>query len=303
VPVFADVEPDTCNVSARTIEPRLSARTRAIIVTHLFGQPCAMDEIQRLAAARRIPVIEDCAQALLARYDGQPVGSLGTMGCFSLQQGKHMTAGEGGMVVTRDQRLARRLFLFINKGWGYGDAAPDHYFLALNSRLSELQAAVALAQLAKLPDMIRRRIEAARALTARLTGLEGVAAPTPAPRTEPAYWRYVLRVDPGVVPGGAVALAGRLAARGIASAPRYIQKPAFRCAVFRDQRTFGASRFPFTLARPEAVDYDAARFPGAFAALDRLLVLPWNERYRPEHVERVAAAVEDSVADLRRMGV
>lgn len=303
VPVFADVEPDTCNVSARTIEARLSERTRAIVVTHLFGQPCAMDDILRLAAARGIPVIEDCAQAFLARHGGQCVGSLGTIGCFSLQQGKHITTGEGGLVVTRDERLARRLFLFINKAWGYGDAEPDHYFLALNSRLSELQAAVALAQLAKLPEMVHRRVEAAALLTARLAGLEGVATPTPASGTEPTYWRYCLRIDPDVVAGGAVAVAARLAARGIASAPRYIQKPAFRCRIFRDQRTFGASRFPFTLARPEAVDYDPARFPGTFAGLERLLVLPWNERYRAEHVERLAAAVEASVAELRRTGV
>ena len=82
-----------------------------------------------------------------------------------------------------------------------------------------------------------------------------------------------------MLPGGAVALAPRLKQKGIAAAPRYIQKPAFRCEVFRDQRTFGESRWPFTLARPEAVDYRRSRFPGTFEALDGILVLPWNERF------------------------
>lgn len=91
IPVFADVDARTCNVTAETIEPRLSERTRAIIVTHLFGNPVEMAPILDLAKRRSIPVIEDCAQAFLARSGGRPVGTLGAIGCFSLQQGKHIT--------------------------------------------------------------------------------------------------------------------------------------------------------------------------------------------------------------------
>ena len=83
------------------------------------------------------------------------VGTIGAIGCFSLQQGKHITTGEGGLVVTDDAALARRMFLYINKAWGYGDQKPDHYFLALNYRMSELQGAVAVAQLPKLPEVVR----------------------------------------------------------------------------------------------------------------------------------------------------
>ena len=84
----------------------------------------------------------------------------------------------------------------------------------------------------------------------------------------------------------------------VASAPRYIQKPAFRCAIFAEQRTFGSSRYPFTLARPEALDYSSERFPGTFAALDAMLVLPWNERYEAQHVDYLAEAVTDAVTAL-----
>src|SRR5262245_28483779 len=152
IPVFADVDPRTGNVTADTIAACLSDRTRGIVVTHLFGVPCEMEPILQLAKTHRLPVIEDCAQAFLAEYDGQPVGRLGTIGCFSLQQGKHITTGEGGLVTTNDDALAKRVFYFLNKAWGYGDPQPDHYFIALNYRLSELQGAVAVAQLQKLND-------------------------------------------------------------------------------------------------------------------------------------------------------
>ena len=158
IPVFADVDPLTCNVTAKTIEARISPKTKAIIVTHLFGCPCNMTEIMDLANSRAIPVIEDSAQAFMAEHAGQGVGTFGAIGCFSLQQGKHITTGEGGIVVTDDPDLARRAFLHIHKAWGYGDEHPDHYFLALNYRMSELQGAVALAQLPKLAGVAKSRV-------------------------------------------------------------------------------------------------------------------------------------------------
>jgi dTDP-4-amino-4,6-dideoxygalactose transaminase len=141
IPVFADVDPDTYNVTARTIAPVITKHTRAIIVTHLFGNPADMDPIMALGRQHAIPVIEDCSQAYFAEYHGRRVGTIGAIGCFSLQQGKHMTCGEGGLVITEDAGFARRVRLFVNKAWGYGDAKPDHYFLAPNYRMTELQGA------------------------------------------------------------------------------------------------------------------------------------------------------------------
>jgi perosamine synthetase len=300
IPVFADVDPDTLNVTAATIEPRLSAKTRAILVTHLFGNPCEMTEIMALAQARGIPVIEDCAQALMASHDGRPVGTLGAIGTFSLQQGKHVTVGEGGLVVTKDAALARRMYLFINKAWGYGDPNPDHYFLALNYRMSEVLGAVAVAQLPKLDAVAQRRITAAAALTAQLRGLAGIETPRVGRRSVHTYWKYCLQVDGQVVADGSPGLGRLLKENGIASSPRYIQKPAFMCEVFQKQRTFGNSRFPFTLARPEAVDYDRSRFPGTFRGLERVLVLPWNELYTDDHVAYIARSIHEAVERLRR---
>jgi dTDP-4-amino-4,6-dideoxygalactose transaminase len=259
-----------------------------------------MTEIMELANSRAIPVIEDSAQAFMAEHQGQGVGTFGAIGCFSLQQGKHITTGEGGLVVSNDSELARRIFLHINKAWGYGDEQPDHYFLALNYRMSELQGAVAVAQLPKLPDVVERRVESARVLTEALKGLPGIETPPVAEGDRHTYWKYCLRVDSEVVQGGSPGLGAALKESGIASAPRYIQKPSFMCEVFQKQRTFGTSRYPFTLARPEAIDYDPTKFPGTYSGLEGILVLPWNEKYTPEHVRYIGDSVTAAVHGLTR---
>jgi dTDP-4-amino-4,6-dideoxygalactose transaminase len=299
IPVFADVDPKTCNVTAESIARCLSPKTKAIMVTHLFGNPCEMGPIMELANARKIPVIEDCAQSFLAQCDGKWVGRIGAIGCFSLQQGKHITTGEGAIVVTDDENYARRMFLHVNKAWGYGDAKPDHYFLALNYRMSELQGAVALAQLDKLAGSVSSRVALARKMNEALTGIPGIEVPWVARVNTHVFWKYCLRVDARVIEGGSPGLGAALAKRGIACAPRYIQKPAFRCQVFRDQRTFGNSRWPFTLARPEAVDYSDVRFPGTLQGLEGILVLPWNEKYEPEHVDYIAMSIRECVDALK----
>jgi perosamine synthetase len=299
IPTFADVDPHTYNITAATIERALSPKTKAIIVTHLFGNPCEMGPIMALARSRGIPVIEDCAQAFLATYGGAYVGTLGAIGCFSLQQGKHITCGEGGIVVTGDPALARRMYLFINKAWGYGDPDPDHYFLALNYRMSELQGAVALAQLEKLETVVQRREDLADQLNGMLAGLPGVETPVVTDNAVHTYWKYCVRVDDTLVRDGAVGLARALRESGIFTVPRYIQKPAFMCEVFAKRRTFGNSGFPFTLARPEALDYSRDRFPGTFDALEHVLVVPWNDRFTYEHVAHIGASIRDAVERLR----
>ena len=301
IPVFADVDPRTYQVTAETIEKKLTRRTRAIVVTHLFGNACEMDEILELAARRGLPVIEDCAQAFGASHAGRAVGTMGAIGCFSLQQGKHITAGEGGMVVTRDPALHRRMVLFSDKAWGYGDAKPDHYFLAPNYRMTELAGAVALAQLGKLDRMIEARVKTADELSAKIAGLRGVEAPFVARGVRHSYWKYPLRIDPSLVRGGADAFGARLKAAGVFCVPRYIQKPAFECEVLRDQRTFGASRFPFAgehrKDEPE-IRYDSRETPGTLEALARVVVLPWNERYTGEHVDFIAGVIRDAHREL-----
>ena len=248
IPIFADVDPITFNICAETIEPKITDRTCAIMVTHLFGNPCDMGPIMDLAKAHDLVVIEDCAQAFFAEYNGKRVGTFGDIGCFSLQQGKHMTTGEGGLSITDNPELARRMFLFVNKAWGYGDENPDHYFLAPNYRMTELQGAVALAQLEKVEGVVDRRQRAADLMTAHLEGVPGIMAPQITTNSTHVYWKYCLVVDAEVLGANVDELAAHLKSEGIFSAPRYVQKPAFMCQIFRDRQTYGKSQCPYTCA-------------------------------------------------------
>lgn len=300
VPVFAEVDPKTLNVTAETIKEKISERTKAIIVTHLFGNPCEMDAIMALAKEHDLPVIEDSAQTFLAKVGGKFAGTIGDIGCFSLQQGKHMTVGEGGMVVTNDEKIARHMFLYINKAWGYGDANADHYFMALNYRISELQAAAALGQLEKLEACVANRQKTAAMMTELLTGIDGIETPVIADDATHVYWKYCLTVDDEIIEGGSPALAALLKEKNIFSAPRYIVKPAFMCQVFQEKNTLGDSQFPFNLARDGAVDYEIENYPLTAKALHDVLVLPWNEKYTEEHVRYIAENVRIAVSRLRK---
>jgi perosamine synthetase len=294
IPIFADVDPETYNVTAETIAPHITERTKAIIVTPLFGNPCDMDPIMDLASSKGIPVIEDAAQSYFAEYKGRLAGTIGDIGCFSLQQGKHMTTGEGGIVTARDEALCRRMTLFVDKAWGYGDPKPDHYFLAPNYRMTELQGAVALGQLDKVQGVVESRVQSAGLMDSLLEGLPGVQTPKVTVHSKHVYWKYCLRIDPEKIKGGVDAFSAALKTRGIWSAPRYIQKPAFMCQVIRDQVTFGKSGFPFRgphRAGLPAVEYREKDYPGAMKALARVCVLPWNELYTEDDVRYIAEAV------------
>lgn len=303
VPVFADVEPVSLNVTAASIRAQMTERTRAIVVTHLFGLPCDTAPILALANERGIPIIEDAAQAFAATIGERKAGTFGALAAFSLQQGKHITTGEGGIVATDDDALARRVFLFVNKAWGYGDPKPDHYFPALNYRLTELQGAVATAQLPKLDDVVASRRAVAQALRDALAGVRGLRLPQDPPHGTHSYWKFAFQVDPGVIPGGATALGKRMQAAGIACVPRYIQKPAFECELFADWRKSPVTWLPLQHnARREraAAMFTRAHYPGAVKALDDVIVLPINERYLPAHIDLVANAIRSAVQELTR---
>ena len=299
IPVFADVDPDTYNITAETIERVITPRTRAVIVTHLFGNPADMGPILDLARRHRFAVIEDCAQAFLATYKGRQVGTMGDIGCFSLQQGKHITSGEGGLVVTRNEHFARRIRLFHDKAWGYGDPQPDHYFLAPNYRMTELQGAVALAQLDRLETFVRERQRMADRLTAALAAVPGVTPPRTTPGAGHVYWRYTVEVDEQAAGVSLAKLGSQLREAGIAALPRYIQKPAFECQVLRDQVTFGKSRFPFVGLNRPAVEYRREDFPNVYRALARMLVLGWNEKMDEAVVDFIAERFRAAVAASR----
>ncbi|MDP6930092.1 MAG: DegT/DnrJ/EryC1/StrS family aminotransferase [Planctomycetota bacterium] len=298
VPVFCDVDPLTGNVTAAAIEAQMTDRTRAVVVTHLFGMPCDVEEILELVRSRDVLLIEDCAQAALAEGASGPVGSTGDLACYSFQQSKHMTTGEGGILTTNDDELHRLARKFINKGWGYGEDEPDHDQPGLNYRMTELQGAVGLAQLENLDAVVDRRRQAAARFLEALGSLPGVAAPLVGDDVIHSYWRMPLMIDPEIICGGPDAVAHELEERGLRSYPRYIQKPAFSCAVFEEWARFPLLRRAYEAAA-RTPPPSMAEFPGVASFLSRVLVLPWSEEYSQVDVDEIVALLREICVDAQ----
>lgn len=158
VPVFADIDPITFCLSAQSVETAITPRTKAVIAVHLFGHPADVAALRDVTDRHGLRLIEDCAQAHGARYNGRRVGSWGDMGAFSFYQSKNMTCGEGGIVITNNDRLLRQLRLLKEHGNPRESKSwYEHTILGYNYQMSELQAAVAIAQLEKLEEMNRIR--------------------------------------------------------------------------------------------------------------------------------------------------
>jgi len=198
-PVFADVDPDTFNLDPSSIERCLSARTRAIIVVDLAGQPADFESIMDLARSRGVRVIEDAAQAVGAQFRGRWAGTLGDIGVFSLNCHKTIQTGEGGLCCTRDPDLAMRLRLIRNHGeavveeMGLTDRAEQ--ILGFNFRLGELEAAIAREQLRKVSRLTRPRQEIAAVYARRLQRLSGLIVPVVRSDRTHVYYTYMLRLD------------------------------------------------------------------------------------------------------------
>ena len=187
-PVFVDIEPDTCTLDPVQAEMALTRRTKAIIPVHLYGHPCEMNRLQKIAEAFSLALIEDASQAHAATIDGRPVGSFGT-GCFSFYATKNMTTGEGGMVTTNDPAIAERVRLLRNHGQ---EARYYQIALGYNLRMTELQAALGIAQIEKLEYFTQRRIANATYLTNNLQGI--VQTPVERPGYRHVYHQYTIKV-------------------------------------------------------------------------------------------------------------
>jgi dTDP-4-amino-4,6-dideoxygalactose transaminase len=233
VPVFVDILPDSYNLDHRKIESAASTRTKALIVVHFGGVVADMDRILDVADAKNLLVIEDAAHAHGAEWHGQRAGSLGLAGTFSFQNSKPMTAGEGGILITRDAALAERARSLVNCGRRAGHGWFEHFELTSNYRLSGLQAAVLLAQLERLTEQVRSREQNLKVLYAKLAA-PGLFFQT-APQGSNIRTLYLLvgRVDEDVFGIGRDEFVAALEAEGIPCRPFY-PHPLYANPVFRE---------------------------------------------------------------------
>ena len=203
-PVMADVDPVSQNITAETIRPCITPRTRAVIAVHLAGWPCDMDPILELAREHGLKVVEDCAQCHGASYKGRPVGSLGDVAAFSFCQDKIMTTGgEGGMLTTSDDELWRKAWAFKDHGKSY-DAVHNrnhppgfrwlHESFGTNLRLTEMQSAIGRLQLRRLPEWRSIRNRHAATLTDCFSAISALRVTVPPPCIGHAYYKYYVFV-------------------------------------------------------------------------------------------------------------
>jgi len=301
VPVFVDVDPDTMNMDPRDLERKITSRSRAVIPVHMFGFPADMDAIMAVARARDLAVVEDCAQAHLASYKGKICGTIGDVGCFSFQQTKHLTAGEGGMVIARaDSLRGRKLQLCADKGWPRAQYR-EHYFLAPNYHLSDLQAAVALAQLGKLDANIERRRASALALNGAIGKLDGVTAPPEVAWARHTYFAYQFSVDPAAYAATRDELAAAIRAEGVGVVPSYLPKPLHRYDFLTKPDLYNATRCPLDCPHYKgSMDYATVRCPRMELGCSRSFFLPWNEKITEDNARDIGAAIAKVLAHYQR---
>ncbi len=196
LPIFVDTDPETFQIDARRIDAAITGRTVAIMPVHLGGGAADMDTILAVARKHKLPIIEDACQSHLAEWRGRRVGTLGTAGCFSFQASKNLNSGEGGAVLTDDEALLEKCFAFHNNSRGRRTAGSDFSYAGsgLNLRLTEFQAALLLAQMARLEALAKQREQNAQYLTALLREIPGILpARTDEGCTRNAYHLYMLR--------------------------------------------------------------------------------------------------------------
>lgn len=180
VPVFADIDPDTFCLDPGSVEAKITPRTKAILIVHIFGHPADMDAIMSIAKKHNLKVIEDCAQAPMGKYKGKYVGTIGDIGVFSLNYHKHIHTGEGGVVVTNDAVLAERVQLIRNHAENVVEAkgvTDLTNMIGYNYRMTEMEAAIGLEQLKKLPALLEQRLANAAFLHQALGSIQGLSSP------------------------------------------------------------------------------------------------------------------------------
>jgi len=270
---FADIDPRDFTLEPDSVASRITPRTRVLLPVHLYGQPAAMDAIGALARAHDITIVEDAAQAHGAAVGERSVGSYG-VGCFSFYATKNVTTGEGGMVTTDDDAVAQRLLVLRNQGMRarYDYEVPGH-----NWRLTDLQAAVGVPQVARLASTIAARQRNAARLSEGLGSLSGVVVPAVRAGHTHVFHQYTIRVTPDA-PCDRDTLAARLDDRGIATGvyyPRLVHD--YDCYRGHPQVT---------------VDHT----PRALTATREVLSLPVHTRLRDRDIDLIVSAVHRSVA-------
>jgi len=192
-PVFADIDPKTFNIDPAKITQKITSKTKALLIVHLFGQPCDMQPILDICKKHNLKLVEDCCQAHGAEYKGQKVGTFGDCGIFSFYPTKNMTTCEGGIITTNDEKLMEACKLYRDHG---SKVKYSHETIGFNFRMTDVYAAIGLVQLKKLNGFNKKRIENAAKMTNNLKNIKGIVTPHVAQDVLHVFNQYTLKIKP-----------------------------------------------------------------------------------------------------------
>jgi perosamine synthetase len=297
IPVFADLEPYTYNMNPKSIEEKITSKTKAILVVHLAGNAADMDAIMDIAKRHNIKVVEDCAQSYLSYYKGRLVGTIGDIGCFSLNDFKHISAGDGGMLILNNEDYYKKALRFADKNYDRlsGDPAAMRKveYLAPNYRMTELQGAVAIAQLDRLEMICRKRNEYGDRITNEIKGLPGIYPPQIIKDGKSSYWFYMFRIDEKETKVSRSEFSAALEAEGIPNSEGYIPACVYEYDLLANKNVFPESDIPFSIKHnADEVKYYKGMCPVSEEILNTAIRVYINEFFTNEDITDIINGIK-----------
>ena len=272
-PVFVDIEPETYNLDPEDLERKMTKRTKAIMAVDIFGHPAEWDEILRIADKYGLKVIDDSCEALGAEYKGRKIGQFGDAAAFAFYPNKQMTTGEGGIIVTNNDDIARLARSMQNQGRGEMGTWLLHERLGYNYRLDEMSAALGLSQLSRIEEFLNKRENVASMYSSALSSIPSVRTPAVKPHVRMSWFVYVVTLEPGL---NRDAVSGELEKRGIPT--RGYFSPIHRQPYIKQ-----------FIGKTEPL-------PVTESVADRTLALPFFNNLTKRQVQAVASALAKAVS-------
>lgn len=288
VPVFADVDPDTLNMTPESVRRKITPKTGAVMIVHHAGLAADMDGFLALGRETGLPLIEDCAQSYCCLYKGRLAGTMGVINSFSLNHFKHITCGSGGMILTNDDKLRYHSSLFLDKCYQREEGIRNPFFLAPNYQMTELQGAVALAQVEKVEQIVAARNRLGVLLDDFLKQVPGVAPQRTPEGCRHGYFLYLFKLDPARLRCTSQEFSEALAAEGVPNKARLITggMPVYQYRVFQNRSALPGTEFPLA-----GRVYGKGDCPVAEDAFDRWITANIYEHYTETDIWEMAHAI------------
>lgn len=290
IPVFADVDPSTSVSTVHHIAAAVTPRTGAVLVVHLTGSPIDIDPIVQYCAENGLVLIEDCAQGLGATYKGRSIGTFGRFGCFSLNDQKHITCGEGGFILIKDEADFYLCHNYADKFYDRHKKGVRLEALAPNYRMSELDGAMFSVQLGRLDAIAQRRSELGAYLDRELSKIPGVHPPSRVADTQSVFFFYMVRLDLTLIKCSRDEFLKQLKAEGIPASGAYVQVPIYRSPYFLNRSFFPGGIWPAQIVSGEDYDYSVISLPGAEEAVRSMVSLTLHEGFKESDLDDYIAA-------------